>query len=529
MEPRTLKNSSAVSAVNYIIQGYYNKTPINLPEDESNLVFELVNNKRKNLSEGKRKEVDEVLNRMRNVSVMKFSCSTDYETDILLVRDKNIQSLALGIVKKKEESETDDGPPRKKPKKQNAEGEVDIVSLLRNNLTHEAQQNLIELDILQKSYERASFKRGWVQPLAQLLPSLRILNIANQHIGFNDLTNDFGDLCDSMPNLVSLNVNKILLVNMKGISRLVCLEDLTIGFVLWTDEIYDLKKLKKLHFGDEELYNGPMKEFIKSDKSLLSLEVLHCSDQLRLNNEQLKRIERRHPKLKRIIATNTDLKNYTTDKKDIVFIIDDTITNCVQAIEYYESQLHHEQIRRILLKIHDHLSNAVEADELEMLNRKLHQWIPKYEEDSDIMKYSQYCCGSLIRNHLQLLDEDNKHILIVNFLKTVKEPGYFETSWDRIKEVLNNTQNPQADLIVSTALKIFLSTNEKLWRYKLMELIDLLLEKVNIQSDFFEGMDKQKLLCGLKKFLPCSKRKIRYTEEFHKTLNKIIEMLSSTF
>ncbi|EGT53032.1 hypothetical protein CAEBREN_30460 [Caenorhabditis brenneri] len=299
---------------------------------------------------------------MNNLSKMNFNCLTDFESDIALIRNKNIEELGLGIVRKNEINfvETVADPLQKTRVTDEAVKLFDIVALLENNLNLESKRKLTKLDLSSRSNMGVIFENGWVSSIAQLLPSLTSLKLAGQLIALDE----FCAICTNFPHLVTLDIRETFFTSLEGISKLAHLNELTMGstFLQNIDDIYKLRNLKYLYIrgiGRNDDLFAALRSFINSGKSLFALEEFDCSNN-GITNEDLKSIERRQPKLKKIIATGTLLNNYAPEKASSKIITDDTIASCLEALTYYQEICDHKEIEKIMDKILRKIETPVE-------------------------------------------------------------------------------------------------------------------------------------------------------------------------
>ncbi|CAL2050475.1 unnamed protein product [Caenorhabditis brenneri] len=508
MDLPRLFDLSAEYVAKYIVQGYYETLPRELPKKESNLVFDLVNNQRHNLSEEERNRVDETLKNMNNTSIMNFNCFTVFESDIALIRNKNIEELGLRIIQKNKIHfvETVADPMQKTPVTDEAEKSFDIVALLENNLTLESKRKLTKLDLSSRSNMGVIFENGWVSSIAQLLPSLTSLKLAGQLIALDE----FCAICTNFPHLVTLDIRETFFTSLEGISKLAHLNELTMGstFLQNIDDIYNLSNLKYLYIRgmgrNDDLFDA-LKSFINSEKSLFALEEFDCSNN-GITNEDLKSIERRHPKLNRIIVTGTQLNNYTPEKTSTKIITDDTIASCLEALSYYQEICDHNEIEKIIEKIHRKVETPVEELTKEVqqnLIRTFYQMIRKTEKVSKITIIIELCCRQFSsREQLQLLDNGHKRVLIeclliIIELNQTSNPHHIVDFWMKINRILEETENPQTDKIVSMALRFFLLVLDSDIKFVCLGPVAFLLDNIDLESGYYGELDEARLIFEL--------------------------------
>ncbi|CAL2038889.1 unnamed protein product [Caenorhabditis brenneri] len=516
----------------YIAEGKYKYKEYTLPKDPSNLVFDILKEKRVYLDE-ELDEVDEVIKRILNPSIMNLTTHAPYfkidDLDIRLIRNQeNLVELKLGdlISCFAPEEEEDDvmEPPKKKMKNQETvvRGKItqvryDLATFLENNLRGKTLENLKKLDVSKdrspyKTFSIFEFANGWTAALSQTLPSLTILKIGGQELS----DEEFQMLCNSFPKLQALDIRNTGLESLEGISKLKYLQDLSMGslklkYAECMDEIYELNDLKKLNLRGERHFErqfNVISLFIKSEKCISKLEEIDFSGSV-TTDDDLNGIMSRHPKLKRVIALNTEIEEY--EISGIEIITDNTIDSCLFALEYLQNNESDHQIRNIIFHISRmiHRTDMPEliSEELRNANRILHQMIPKYEYDQELIEMIYNCCCNLSApTKLKFFGNSDKRILMESLLKlmdlrriTNQDKHSKDEEWKKFNDILKETQDPQTDRIVSMAIKYFLMADGKKWRIDCLETIDYLLEKIDMDSEFYKGIDKKKLTFELKK------------------------------
>ncbi|EGT58511.1 hypothetical protein CAEBREN_11965 [Caenorhabditis brenneri] len=532
MNPPSLSEIASQKVACYIAEGKYKYKEYTLPKDPSNLVFDILKEKRVYL-EKELDEVDKVIMRILNPSVMNLTTHAPYfkidDMDIRLIRNQeNLVELKLGdlISCFAPEEEEDDvmEPPKKKMKNQETvvRGKItqvrfDLATFLENNLTVKTLENLKKLDVSKnrspyKTFSIFEFASGWTAALSQTLPSLTILKIGGQELS----DEEFQMLCDSFPQLQALDFRNTGLESLEGISKLKYLQDLSMGSLKLKngecmDEIYRLNDLKKLNLSGERHFErqfNVINFFVKSEKSVMKLEEIDFSGSV-TTDEDLNGIMSRHPKLKRVIALNTEIEEY--EIPGIEIITDNTIDSCLFALDYLQNNKSDHQIRNIVYQISRMIYRTdmpeLITEELRNANRILHQMIPKYQDDQELIELIHNCCCNLSApTKLKFFGNGDKRILMESLLKlmdlrriTNQDKHSKDEEWKKFNAILKETQYPQADRIVSMAIKYFLKADGKKWRIDCLETIDHLLEKIDMDSEFYKGMDKKKLIFELKK------------------------------
>ncbi|CAL2050476.1 unnamed protein product [Caenorhabditis brenneri] len=433
----------------------------------------------------------------------------DCEADMSLIRNQTIEELGFKLGTEVEDLRIKygDDPPIKKPKTESRLVLIDIVSLLANNLTPESQRLLKTLVLTSPQGRGFPFASGWVQPMARLLPSLTTLKLDSRMIK-ND---EFASICENFPRLLVLDISRTKTTSLKGISNIMYLGELSIGswYLEDIDEMYELKALKNLRMrdglNDSEMLDS-LKSFINSDKSLVALKLFDCADS-NINIESLKKIEARHPTLAEIIVTGNSFVGYFPNNPNIRVISDDTFPACFNALEYFEKTAYYNGIIYTLQTISDKIDEPFEDLEkrwLQHLVRILYRMIPKHEGDVVIYLEIVNCCWDLATKQvLELLDNEDKRVLIECFLRIIEsseieEVRYVSQLWNDMNEVIKETLNPQTNRLISAALKYFLLTDDVDIKCPCLETIECLLDKMNLQSDFYKKLDQEKLLTKLK-------------------------------
>ncbi|EGT52998.1 hypothetical protein CAEBREN_23794 [Caenorhabditis brenneri] len=508
MNPPSLLESSVLNVARYLVEGYYKNEKNKLPRELSNEVFRMVNRKRCVLGEEKQKELDETLEQILLPSKMYFIA--ECEKDISLVGNQRIEELGIEIAFNFGRNvRNDDGPPNKKPRTESQVFSTDIVSLLSNNLTPESQEFLQILDLSSDQLFGARFKNGWADPMSRLLPSLTTLKLES-----NSIDDDaFMDICLNFPGLMVLDISRTHVMSLTGIEELTGLYDLSIGgmYLEDIDEMYKLPFLKILRMrcrSRESNMMDSLKPFVHSDKTLRSLELFDCSNS-GINNQSLRKIEARHPTLTKIFATGNPLTGYVPDNSKVKVILDDTFVACFNALQYYEKVSHQAGTIDILETISDKLEEPVEEFEErwpQNLIRALHQMIPKHEGDRRMARLISSCCSGLVCDEiLEVLEDGDKRVLIESFLRIIEcheQNERMSWLWDDMNMVIEITQNPQTDRIYSVALNYFSLTDNEDIKNSCLETLNNLLDKIDLQSDFYKKLDQKKLLIKMKKVLP---------------------------
>ncbi|EGT52934.1 hypothetical protein CAEBREN_16099 [Caenorhabditis brenneri] len=531
--PLALRDISAQNVAKYIVDGTYQNIDRRLPPQESDIVFGIVNIKRLRLPDQERERADSIINRILQPSVMHFNRYTTYASNFRLARNHDLERFGIGILREPTSESAAEFLVQQPPKrpKLSIEQPVDIIELLRENLTLNTQQSLEELDLSNyyQSSRSVHFVEGWILSLAQHFPSLKSLKVASTNIGYVE----FNSICANFRHLNTLDLSDALLFNLDGISNLQLLENLALRSTVLSDEamneLYGLQNLKTFILSGTTRRSSiwqTLRSFIDSNKTLPALQEFDCS-QTEINNRDIKKIEKRHPTLKRIIATGTHINGYSSDISNLKVYTDESFPACLHSLSFYEERCHYVRIRYVLEKMIDLLKEApaeqVKEEQLKRVNKELHLMIPKFGDYSDILYYIERCCHHLSQDgHIRHFNNDDKRILIESFLRLleVKKSNWpYEElnslTWSFMERVLEMTENPQVERIVAVAIYFFLKFPEGSKCYHTITWL--------LQQQCYKDNDKEKRISEIEKYqkkFPEKKEEAEFLIYFFKTLNK---------
>eukprot|EP00081_Caenorhabditis_elegans_P012487 NP_491255.2 Uncharacterized protein CELE_C50F2.1 [Caenorhabditis elegans] len=163
---------------------------------------------------------------------------------------------------------------------------INLISLMNDTFNEATWQNLESLDITGSEL----FLNGWIRQIGSTLPSLKRLVIAGRTL----TDQDFSNLCNNFPNLLSLDISSTNITNLFGIGNLKTLQVLSsrnLEFESYMDLIglFDLVNLRNLDISRELNFTEPriveqyvecgsnLYNFVTSDIRLLNEATLNSS------------------------------------------------------------------------------------------------------------------------------------------------------------------------------------------------------------------------------------------------------------
>ncbi|CAL2050470.1 unnamed protein product [Caenorhabditis brenneri] len=499
---------SSLSVGEYLLQGKYDHVDFGLAEKGSNIVLEVVTNARiKEKPEIGR--LHEVLMKMVNpskVDVSKGLYKKDRDLAIQFIQKQFLKELKLGNLTKFEKYFTNNvaGPPQKKPKLVGGTVQIDIVALLDDCLRTESKRMLEKLDFTECSSTIVTFALGWVQSMAQQFRSLKDLNLD----GINLTSAEFTILCESFPQLTTLNITRTGLTSLNGISQLVFLSDLTVGGGRFrntsdVEEIFELTSLKRIVSNDEDYV---AKLLIEVDKSIPSLEEL-VFDGVPLIDADLMTITNKNVNLRTIVLFGcTD--HFYEEIGEVNIFAETSIWTCLDGIYYFlerksiDFEKLGEFMEAALWLVCDEEKEWTSPDDLLNLNRTLHQLIPVigYREEilevySAFKKITKAFKKKIYKNvdKLMLINSSLRH---ARWTRVMKAPS--KNDWDYMYDLVEMTQNPPADEIVAETMKTLMMNSEKEVLYYL-KIIDFFADKIDSSSKLYAEVDKNEIVQCMKK------------------------------
>ncbi|EGT51324.1 hypothetical protein CAEBREN_04222 [Caenorhabditis brenneri] len=521
MNPPTLFVITARKVAEYILEGKYKGVDYELCNTGSNIIFDIVKEKKHNLETDEQEEIaEEILLKMVKPSRMNFDNKRSYkmrEWDLEMLREQNLVELKMGDMRELRGyvKEWDDETIKRLRKIQpvTARDYFDIVDLLNQNLKLETKTSLTNLDISKSPFCRRDnlFPNNWTHALAQMLPNLRILKISGQNLP----SSEFQVLCENFPNLTSLDISSTGLVELTGIANLQRLEELAMGGLpiartRFMNELYELNNLKKLDLNEHHCRDKgstAMEFFARSENAIPGLLEFDCSKS-QITQEQLDYIVDRHSTLKKIIANGVD--GLELDYEGIEVLSDDSIDSLLRSIDYFYAKGNHCRNNKNLF----YIARKINAREptIEILRsviRKVYQLIPIYGYHEEIMSNIGRVCHEATRPALlPLYDNSDKRILMEMFLIfNVKTENPHLVAWKRFNEIIRATEDPQTDKIVSRAIDFFVTFDEEEFSRECLEVMDQLKEKIDMKAEEYKGLDMRKLIVKLKKIQTTKKGK----------------------
>ncbi|EGT52974.1 hypothetical protein CAEBREN_07757 [Caenorhabditis brenneri] len=473
---------SSLSVGEYLLQGEYDHVDFGLAEKGSNIVLEVVTNAR--IKE--KPEIDrlhEVLMKMVNpskVDVSKGLYKKDRDLAIQFIQKQFLKELKLGNLTKFEKYFTNNvaGPPQKKPKLVGGTVQIDIVALLNDCLRTESKRMLEKLDFTECSSTIVTFAAGWVQSMAQQFRSLKDLNLD----GIKLTSAEFTILCESFPQLTTLNITRTGLTSLNGISQLVFLSDLTVG-------------------GDYVA-----KLLIEVDKSIPSLEEL-VFDGAALKDYDLMTITDKNDNLQTIVLLGCT-GHFYEEIAPVQLIAETSIWTCIDGIYYFlerksiDFEKLGEFMESALWLVRNEEKEWTSPDNLLYLNETLHQLIPvigyrkeMLEVYSVFKKITKAFKRKIYKNGDKLMLIDSS-LRLAKWTRVMKAPS--ENDWDYMYDLVKMTQNPPADEIVAETMKTLMMNSEKEVLYYL-KIIDFFADKIDSSSKLYAKVDKNEIVQCMKK------------------------------
>ncbi|ULT99118.1 hypothetical protein L3Y34_000452 [Caenorhabditis briggsae] len=214
----------------------------------------------------------------------------------------------------------------------------DLPTALLQCLNPETRQKLRTLKIEASTHR---FVRGWAQQLCQLVPNLQSLSIHD----FPIAKYEFRTICSSLKFLTTLEISRMEIPTLNGISKLQNLKNLIMNSIncLNFEDLFNLRNLEYLDLSALRLtsFRGVRdKSFKCPEESLPLLKVLditRCGDWVK--QEDLNTFVETHPKLhtigslynKRLFAPNK------IEDRKIVFLTCVNLEKSLDSLKYYMS------------------------------------------------------------------------------------------------------------------------------------------------------------------------------------------------
>ncbi|EGT51321.1 hypothetical protein CAEBREN_12087 [Caenorhabditis brenneri] len=519
MNPPTLLVIAARNVAEYILQGKYKGVDYELCDTGSNIIFDRVKELKYELDTEEQEQVaDEILLKMVKPSKMNFETHRLREMrewDLEMLREQNLKELKMGDMSNLKDyvKEFDEETVKKLRRKQpvTARDYFDIIDLLNQNLKLETKTSLTKLDISKSHYDRLDnpFPENWTQAISQMLPNLKTLKIAGQNLP----KAEFRVLCNSFPNLISLDIAATGLVDLTGIAKLQKLEELAMGGLPISsrkglNDLYKLKNLKRLNLNEHRNFanknNTVITHFARSDKSIPGLLEFDCSKS-QIKQEELDEIVERHPTLKKIIANGVDFVEFYYEGIEISS--SHSIDSLLRSIDYFYAKGDHSRNFKNVFQLADRIQNEQDPtiETLRPVIRKMYQLLPIYDYHRSITENIEMVYHAATRpDILPLYDDSDKRVLLEMFLiLNVAHPPYTRVPsplpWKTFNEIIQMTENPQTDKIAARAIQFFVAYEGKEVALECLDILDHLMEKIDMAAEEFKGLDIRKLVVGLNK------------------------------
>ncbi|KAF1753602.1 hypothetical protein GCK72_020159 [Caenorhabditis remanei] len=275
-----------------------------------------------------------------NVTKMDFTNSGPNRKELLLLRNMNLVSLALGSLTHLGPNKTDSHEPLK------------LDAMLKFCLNKTTLQQLQHLDL---SLTDIKYLDGWVESISKLLPSLISFSVSGRQLSLPE----FRAICTYFPNLRSLDISDTGLTSLEGISNLTNIEILAIGGLrdLTSSgmiEIFELKKIRVLSLSSKRIFGHIrlFKRFLLCDKVLPELRSIDLSG-TSVEFHLLESLLKTHPTIEQIGMLSTRYSQLPAAFHDVQILSCQNLTALTESLKHYSSLKDYSSVNYVLHRAED--------------------------------------------------------------------------------------------------------------------------------------------------------------------------------
>lgn len=302
---------------------------------------------------------------------------------------------------------------------------LDLLTIFKKFLSPGARGTLKSLEFHDC---HLSSRNCLMKTISQLMPNLISLDIAHTKLSNIEQRAIFAHF----GNLKSLSLAMIDMTNLTGISNLVHLEHLDLMGNRFADkttfrEIFELKKLKTLNLSGygyfQTVFSLPpprnfpnLKTYMQCRSFLPELEYLDVSCNV-ITVEQLKRLVKTHPKLKKIGLIGTALVDRAPFPNGTPRLLNGgTLWSCLESLEQFTSHADRFKVPDIISRIKNHLTTNYAEQKEDTLQKCFKLLLPKPDKKAEWTKHQRDyidCLYELFRDsrHRKFSTEDQVRLL----------------------------------------------------------------------------------------------------------------------